>query len=146
MNMLHHILLKVLKLILSNYRPTSMVRLQVLNLTRQAVLADGVEVADSGVKRRKGLLGRERLLSGEGLWITPCEAVHTFGMKFSIDLIYLDRGKRVIKVRTNVPPRRISVCFFAHSVLELKVGTIHETQTQTGDMIKFTQRTNHDSN
>ena len=74
------------------------IRLRVLNLTRNTELANCMEVADSGAKRNKGLLGRERLSPGEGLWIIPCEAVHTFWMRFPIDLVYLDRKKRIRKL------------------------------------------------
>jgi uncharacterized membrane protein (UPF0127 family) len=112
-------------------------QLKVLNLTRQAVLADCVEVADHGATRRKGLLGRDGLADGEGLWIVPCESVHTFGMKFSIDLVYLDRNKKVKKVRSDVPPWRLSACLSAHSVLELVPGTIRATQTRPGDELEF---------
>ena len=101
------------------------------------MLAHCVDVADSGAKRRKGLLGRAMLPAGEGLWIVPCEAVHTFGMQFPIDLVYLDRDKRVKKVRHGVPPRRLSACLFAHSVLELASGSIRRTQTQPGDKLEF---------
>ena len=73
------------------------VHLRITNLTRHVEIAHFVDVADKGAKRRKGLLGHERLSAGEGLWIVPCEAVHTFGMQFPIDLIYLDRDKRVKK-------------------------------------------------
>lgn len=110
---------------------------KILNLTRQAVLADRVEVADRGAKRSKGLLGRNGLGSGEGLWIVPCEAVHTFFMRFPIDLIYVDSQKRVKKVRSGVPPWRMSACFSAHSVIELPSGTIRTTQTKAGDNLKF---------
>jgi uncharacterized membrane protein (UPF0127 family) len=96
-----------------------------------------MEVAGSGLKRNKGLLGRERLSLGGGLWILPCQAVHTFGMRFPIDLVYLDRKKRVRKVTGEVPPGRLSACLFAHSVLELPPGTIHATQTQLGDTLEF---------
>jgi uncharacterized membrane protein (UPF0127 family) len=112
-------------------------RLKVLNLARQAVLADRVEIADHGATRRKGLLGRSGLPAGEGLWIVPCESVHTFGMKFPIDLVYLDRNKKVKKVRSGVPPWRLSACLSAHSVLELASGTIHRTQTKPGDTLEF---------
>ena len=112
-------------------------RLKVLNLTRQAVLADCVEVADHGATRRKGLLGRSGLPAGEGLWIVPCESVHTFGMKFPIDLVYLDRKKKVKKVRSGVPPWRLSACLSAHSVIELASGTILMTQTRPGDTLEF---------
>jgi uncharacterized membrane protein (UPF0127 family) len=113
------------------------VRLKVTNLTRQVELAHGVDVADNGAKRRRGLLGRETLLEGEGLWITPCEAVHTCGMQFPIDLIYLDRSRRVKKVRHAVQAWRVSACPSAHSVLELAAGSILKTQTRPGDVLGF---------
>jgi uncharacterized protein len=112
-------------------------RLKISNVTRQTVLAHCAEVASHGAARRKGLLGRSGLALGEGLWIAPCEAVHTFFMKFPIDLVYLDRDKRVEKVRANVRPWRMSVCLSAHSILELPVGTVHETQTAPGDKLQF---------
>jgi uncharacterized membrane protein (UPF0127 family) len=111
--------------------------LQVSNLTRNTVLASCIEVADSAGKRSKGLLGRERLFPGEGLWIIPCEAVHTFWMRFPIDLVYLDRKKRIRKLRGEVRPWRLSACLSAHSVLELPSGTIRETQTEPGDTLEF---------
>ncbi|HZD49469.1 MAG TPA: DUF192 domain-containing protein [Silvibacterium sp.] len=111
--------------------------LRISNLTRQMELACRVEVADHGAKRRKGLLGRDGLPAGEGLWIVPCEAVHTFGMRFAIDLVYVDRNLRVKKVKSNVPPWRLSACLSAHSVLELSPGTIRNTQTKPGDMLEF---------
>ena len=112
-------------------------RLNVSNLTRASVLATSMEVADTGTKRNKGLLGRKRLSPGEGLWIIPCESVHTFGMQFAIDLIYLDRNNRIKKLRQNVVPWRVSACLSAHSVLELPSGTIRETQTQLEDTLEF---------
>jgi len=115
------------------------VRLRILNLTRQIELADWVDVADQGGKRRKGLLGRTMLSPGEGLWIVPCEAVHTFGMQFPIDLVYLDRNKRVKKVRHAMPPSRLSVCLTAHSVLELEAGSIRRAQTRPGDKLEFSE-------
>ncbi len=110
--------------------------LRISNLTRQVELASRVEVAGHGAKRRKGLLGRDRLPAGEGLWIVPCEAVHTFGMRFAIDLVYLDRRMRVKKVKSNVPPWRLSACLSAHSVIELASGTICSTRTKAGDMLE----------
>jgi len=111
--------------------------LWVLNTTRQTVLASCAELADRGEKRRKGLLGRTHLAPGEGLWIRPCEAVHTFGMRFSIDLVYLDRNCRVKKTRGAVPPWRLSACLTAHSVLELPSGAIGLSHTTPGDILEF---------
>ena len=121
-------------------------RLKISNLTREVVVAHRVEVADHGATRRKGLLGRNGLATGEGLWIVPCESVHTFGMKFPIDLIYLDRDKKVKKVRSSVPPWRLSACLSAHSVLEFASGTIHRTQTRPGDRLEFSSADPPDEN
>lgn len=112
-------------------------RLQVRNLTRNTVLATGLEVAGSGASRRKGLLGRDRLAPGEGLWIVPCESVHTFFMRFPIDLIYLDRQHRVRKVRHAVGAWRLSACLSAHSILELPAGTALASKTQRGDTLEL---------
>jgi uncharacterized membrane protein (UPF0127 family) len=109
----------------------------VWNQTRKSILADAADVADSSPKRRKGLLAREALYSGEGLWIVPCGAIHSFGMKFPIDVVYLDRKKRVRKVRTEMVPWRLSMCLLAHSVLELPSGSIARTHTQSGDQLEF---------
>jgi uncharacterized membrane protein (UPF0127 family) len=113
------------------------IRLRIWNVTRQTELARCIEVADSGPKRTKGLLGRSMLLPGEGIWIVPCEGVHTFGMQFPIDLVYLDRHKTVRKVKNAVPPWRLSFCFSAHSVLELASGSIESTQTRAGDKLEI---------
>jgi uncharacterized protein len=113
-------------------------RQRVSNVTRGTVLATSLETADTGAKRNKGLLGRKGLEPGGGLWIVPCESVHTFFMKFPIDLVYLDRKNRVRKVRHSVPAWRLSMCLSAHSILELPAGTIRASQTQAGDTLEFT--------
>ena len=118
-------------------QPGAEIRLQVLNTTRHTQLASSMEVADHGAKRTKGLLGRKGLGPGEGLWILPCEAVHTIGMQFTIDLVFLDRRHRIRKVRSNVPPWRMSACLSAHSVIELAAGVIRETCTEAGDFLEF---------
>jgi uncharacterized membrane protein (UPF0127 family) len=117
--------------------PAPQPRMKVINITRQTVLATNLEVANDGPTRNKGLLGRTGLAEGEGLWIIPCEAVHTIGMKFPIDLIYLDRKQSVRKMKSNVPAWRFSVCFTAHSILELPVGTISATKTTKADVVEF---------
>jgi uncharacterized membrane protein (UPF0127 family) len=113
------------------------VRIRVRNLTRNAQIASSVEVADSGARRSRGLLGRKGLAAGEGLWIVPCEAIHTFGMQFPIDLVYLDREYRIRKIRKNVPPWRLSACLQAHSVIELAAGSILEKNAQPGDIVEI---------
>jgi uncharacterized membrane protein (UPF0127 family) len=109
----------------------------VRNVTRGTVIAERAEVASSGLKRSKGLLGRKALEPGGGMWIIPCESVHTFFMQFPIDLIYLDRRHRVKKTRTAVPAWRVSACLSAHSILELPAGTILKTHTERGDLLEI---------
>ena len=103
------------------------------NETRNTVLADGAELANTSATRRTGLLKHDRLEPGDGLWIVPCESVHTFFMKFPIDLVYLDKRRKVRKVRHAVPAWRLSACLTAHSVLELPAGTVKRTGTSVGD-------------
>ena len=103
------------------------------NHTRNTVLGDAVELADTSETRRVGLLKHERLEPGSGLWIVPCESVHTFFMKFPIDLVYLDKQRKVRKVRHAVPAWRLSACLTAHSILELPAGTAEKSGTQPGD-------------
>ncbi|MGA2770923.1 MAG: DUF192 domain-containing protein [Bryobacteraceae bacterium] len=109
----------------------------VRNQTRNTVLAHAAEVADTSAKRRTGLLKHERLEPGEGLWIVPCESVHTFFMKFPIDLVYLDKHRKVRRARSAVRPWRLSACLLAHSVLELPAGTVEQSGTEAGDELTF---------
>jgi len=111
--------------------------MRVWNRDRGTVLAEAADVADTSAKRRTGLLKHSGLDPGQGLWIAPCESVHSFGMKFAIDVVYLDRRKKVRKVRKNMVPFRVSACLTAHSVLELPVGVIETSRTQAGDQLEF---------
>jgi uncharacterized membrane protein (UPF0127 family) len=109
----------------------------VRNHTRDTILGEAVEIADTSEKRRVGLLKHERLEPGSGLWIVPCESVHTFFMKFPIDLVYLDKQRKVRKVRHAVPAWRLSACLTAHSILELPAGTVEKTGTMPGDELSL---------
>lgn len=118
-------------------KPSTPAPIRIQNLTRQTELGSCVETASSAATRNKGLLGRAGLPAGGGLWIVPCESVHTFFMKFPIDLVYIDRHKRVKKVRNSVGPWRLSACLSAHSILELPAGAASQAQTQRGDQLEF---------
>jgi len=137
MNPFRRIALGLRNRLASRRQAPQSIPLRVTNMTRNTVLATCMEVAGSAAMRNKGLLGRKQLAPGEGLWISPCEAVHTFWMKFPIDLVYLDRKNRIRKLVSTVPPWRLSACLTAHSVLELPSGTIRETLTQPGDTLEF---------
>lgn len=114
-----------------------MPRLRIWNQTRGGQLASRADIADTSAKRRTGLLKHSTLNAGEGLWIAPCEAVHTFGMRFAIDVLYLDKKRRVLKIRDSMKVRRMSVCFRAYSVLELPAGTSKTAGTCLGDQLEF---------
>lgn len=109
----------------------------VRNATRDAVLGDSIEVAGTGAKRNKGLLGRDSLPDGEGLWIVPCEAIHMFFMRFPIDVVFLDKKKRVVKIAANLKPWRLAGSLRAKSVLELPAGTAERSGTQVGDQLEL---------
>ncbi len=95
-------------------------------------------VADSLLKRMKGLLGKSKMEGGESLWIKPCMSIHTFFMKFPIDALFLDRKNKVIAAIENLQPNRITRLYpKAVSVFELPAGTIEKTSTAVGDIIEF---------
>lgn len=101
------------------------------------MLAHCAIAADTSSKRRTGLLKHESLPEGEGLFIVPCEGVHTFGMKFPIDVIFISRKRVVLKIRPEMPKRRISFCLRAHAVLELPSGMAAKTGTSIGDELEY---------
>lgn len=109
-------------------------KLCVYNLTKQSFLSLEVGVADTHLSRLRGLLGRRRLRSGEGLWVVPCQGVHTIGVLFPIDVVYLDEHLRVICLVEGLAPFRISpVRRAGSSVLELPTRTIYMSHTEVGD-------------
>ena len=114
-----------------------MAKLRVANQTKGQVLADRADIADTSAKRRTGLLKHTGLAPGEGLWIAPCEGVHTFGMKFPIDVLFLNKKKKILKARPDMVRGRIAFSLLAHSVLELPAGTLAQTGTVAGDQLEF---------
>jgi hypothetical protein len=110
---------------------------RVRNVTRDTSIGDAIDIAETSAARRTGLLKHHKLDAGAGLWITPCESVHTFFMKFAIDLIYIDRKRRVRGIVRALRPWRMSICLPAHSVLELPPGTIDRSNTQKGDELEL---------
>jgi uncharacterized protein len=118
-------------------RPADKLVVRVQNSTKGVSLGDAIAVASDSRTRRTGLLRHQQLVPGEGLWIVPCEAVHTFGMNFAIDVAFLSRKKQILKVRKDLAVRRISLCLRAYSVLELPAGTLDQTGTTAGDQLEF---------
>jgi len=110
----------------------------VRNRTRGATLASKVRLADTPAARRTGLLKHDRLEAGEGLWIYPTQAIHTFGMKFPIDVVFIDKQMRVRRVYQNLAPYRLTTLVWsAQSALELPSGSLAGTETEIGDELQF---------
>ena len=108
----------------------------VYNQTRECFLSLSVTPADTTFARLKGLIGRLKLKVDEGLWIVPSCGVHTVGVLFPLDLVYLDENHRVIHLIEHFPRFRIApLRTQASSVLELPTHTIYSSQTQPGDQL-----------
>ena len=103
-----------------------------------AVVAARVLMAFDSASRRTGLLGRESLPEGTGLIIAPSNAIHTFFMRFSIDVAFVSKDGRVVKVRASVPPWRLTGALGAYAVVELPAGTLERTETRRGDRLVVT--------
>ena len=97
------------------------------------VLATRVEPAFDSRSRRRGLLGRDALEEDTALIIAPCSGIHTFFMRFSIDVVFVSRAGKVLKTSPVVPPWRMRVAFGAFAVIELPAGTIARSHTKAGD-------------
>ena len=106
----------------------------VYNETKQSFLSLGVDVADTHFTSLKGLLGKRKLKDDEGLWVVPSQGIHTIGVLFPIDVIYLDSEQRVVHLVEHLSPFRIGplrpTC---DSVLQMPTRTIYASQTQIGD-------------
>jgi len=104
----------------------------IVNCDSTMIMGDCVGVAETKVERVKGLLGTQCLPCGHGLLLRPCSGVHTFGMRYAIDVIFLDEEYRVIEIVHDMRPMRIARCYTGSMVLELPTGTAEKTCTQVG--------------
>jgi uncharacterized membrane protein (UPF0127 family) len=110
---------------------------EVRNNRTGAVLASAVELALTRATRNRGLLGRDSLPAGHGLLIAPCWSIHTFFMRFAIDVVFVTRDGRVVKVRRNVRPWRIAVGPGAYAVLELPAGALSAAAVHPRDQLEL---------
>jgi hypothetical protein len=109
-----------------------------VNRTKGKILGDRVGRAETFLRRLVGLLGRPRLSEGEGLWIAPCRSVHSFGMRYPIDVLFLDDQGQVIGAYPDFPPMRLTRFFpKAKGALELPQGALQRTSTARGDFVEF---------
>lgn len=113
------------------------------NVTRQSTIGNNLQLAKTAYARRVGLLYHQHLEINEGILIParswlPLIAIHTIGMKFSIDVIFVDSYERALEICT-LPPNRVKCVLGAWWVLETAEGTITASRTQKGDQIDFTK-------
>ena len=105
------------------------------NVRTGRVVADQLLTAFDSASRRQGLLGRDSLPPGSALIIAPSNAVHTFFMRFPIDIMFVRRDGSVLKVRSAVPARRIAASLRAFAVIELAAGSLAGSNTTAGDRL-----------
>jgi len=108
----------------------------IINIKKGTVLADKVVKADTFFKRLKGLMLKKSLECGEGLLLSPCKSIHTFGMRFGIDVIYISKAGEIVKMKENILPGKIEpIVLKASYVLELPAGTIKKSGIELGDIL-----------
>ncbi len=114
--------------------------LRAVNGTRGTLVGESIRVADTELTRIVGLLGEREFLPGDGLLILPSQGVHTVGMRFAIDVVVLNGEWKVIAIRRDLRPFRLTRIFWkAAAVLELPSGAVGSSGTLVGDKIDFTR-------
>jgi uncharacterized membrane protein (UPF0127 family) len=100
-------------------------------------LATTLDIAMDSRSRKKGLLGRDSLDPGHAFVIAPCQGIHTFGMRFPIDVVAVTRDGTVVKTRANVRPNRIVMAWSAFAIIELRANSLRESDLMIGDQVSF---------
>jgi uncharacterized membrane protein (UPF0127 family) len=104
-----------------------------------SVVASAVELAAKSAERRRGLLGRDGLDSSAALIIAPCSSVHTFFMRFVIDVVFVARDGRVVKIARDLKPWRIAGSLRAYAVVEMAGGGAARSDVRVGDRLMLQQ-------
>ena len=111
--------------------------IKIVNQSKNSILINNGQIAKTFLSRAKGLLGTKLLPVGTGLLIVPCKQIHSFGMKFTFDAVFVDFNNKVCFVEPEMRPGRFTKYIKnARYVLELPSGTIEATGTSIGDIIK----------
>lgn len=101
-----------------------------------AIVCERCTIADTPLPRMRGLLGKRDLAPDEGVLLRPAGSVHTFFMRFAIDVVFLDRDGRVLRIAESVPPWRTAAARGAKAVLELRAGECARRRLLTGDVLE----------
>ncbi|MGO9244173.1 MAG: DUF192 domain-containing protein [Verrucomicrobiia bacterium] len=108
-----------------------------VNASKKTIVSDKCHFANTVLKRMVGLLNRGRFEQGEGLLLDRCYGIHTIGMRFPIDVLFLDKDLHVIRAVKALPPYRTCVVKKAVYVLEVPVGALDSSHTEEGDQIQI---------
>lgn len=112
--------------------------MKIINKTKNTVLASEVIIADSLLKRMKGLLGRKEFKEGQAIILAPCNGIHTFFMRFPIDVLFVDRENMIIALRQAIKPFRLSAFYRqAKFVIELAAGSLIASGSTKGDILEL---------
>jgi hypothetical protein len=113
-------------------------KIRVTNVTKEAIILEEGELADTFWARLKGLLGKKELPAGKGIVIKPCSSIHTFGMAFPIDVAFVDKKDSVCYILEAMPSYRLSpLVRKASYVIEAPPNTFKKTGTVLGDRMKL---------
>lgn len=112
--------------------------MRLINKTKNITLAEEVIIADTFLKRIKGLLGKKEFKKGSALVIKPCNSIHTFFMRFPIDVLFVSRDNRVVKIIYRLVPFRLTPIYFsAFFAIELPAGTLSLDSVEKNDFLLF---------
>ena len=112
--------------------------MRLINQTKNTILAQDVFIANTPFKRIKGLLGRKVFLSGQAIILEPCNSVHTFFMRFPIDILFVDKNYKVIEAIPKLNPNRISrIYWHSNRAIELPAERLNLTNTQAKDQLQL---------
>lgn len=115
-------------------------RVRVVNADSGIVLGDRVDVTEGWVERLRGLLGRRPIEGGEGLLLVGCRGIHTFGLRYPLDVAFLDDDLRIVSTRRVLPPWRSTAwCSEASHALELPAGALERTGTRRGERLEVVE-------
>jgi len=111
-------------------------QISVVNDNNGIILAINVGVTETNIERSTGLLGTYYLPYSCGLLIQPCHVIHTFGMRYDIDVLFLDDNFGVLEIIPNLPPMQTAYCIAGKMALELPAGTADATRTKVGHRLR----------
>lgn len=109
---------------------------KLMNKSKNILLCSDLNTADSFWQRMKGLLGKAHMLQTEGLWIKSCTSIHTYFMKFPIDVVFVDKDLKVTKVAQKVPPGKLLLSTLSsRHVFEFGPGCLNGNNLEIGDQL-----------